>query len=587
MKRTQHFSIALSLLFLFFIQLAPTHAADRTSVAARRASWCGTWDWGIEVALAKHELNQRRLQRGFHVHSSSTGDLETAALQIGQDGDVAVIRDDGSIVVEENLLDLQNRGMKFVRRGKNGYKFRNLGKAMSTDLGDRLNLGDDDTARINLSGFEITYNGKSYSSLFINSDGNLTFVEADTASTSRDIQRFLYGPPRVAPFFADLDPSAATGDGGVYVRLTDNKIIVTWWNVPEFDRTGGNTFQMSMNPRGNVEVVFGDMAAREGIVGVSPGGGGGLELIDLSEELPIKRKGVSMAERFTNDESLDEAAVAAAFYQNFADDYDQLVMFTDFGHRAAGSAIAYHLTVKNSVRGIGQAVYNGSRFFGSSGRLGGFVNMGGQSQYNSDVNRPTFWQTYSATDIVAHELGHQWLVSATFIDSQGGQNRDLLGRGNAHWSFYFDSDLSFMEGNEIRDDGNGLFTTLQRRATYNPFDRYLMGLIPVGEVPEKFYVRRQVGSSSSDVPANPGETIFGTRVDVSIDQIISSLGTRSPSVADSQKSFRVGFIVLVKSGEQPSQSTIDKVKRITVEIEKLFSKETGRLGSIDTTLVGR
>ena len=40
------------------------------------------------------------------------------------------------------------------------------------------------------------------------------------------------GDPGVAPFFADLDPSAATGDGGVYVRLAGNKIVITWSKVP-------------------------------------------------------------------------------------------------------------------------------------------------------------------------------------------------------------------------------------------------------------------------------------------------------------------------------------------------------------------
>lgn len=576
------------LLFLLLIPATPATAADLTAHGSGEPAWCGTWEWGIEVALAKRDLNRRRLARELVVHSGGSGFLGQDGLQIDRDGDVAVMRDDGSIIVEKNPFDYANQGVKFIRRGKNGYKFKNLGGSVSADLGDRVNLGDDDTVRIDLPGFEITYFGTPYSSLFVNSDGNLTFGEADTASTSRDLQRLLNGPPRVAPFFADLDPSAASGDGGVYVRFAGNKMIVTWWNVPEFDKTSRNTFQMSMNARGNVEVRFAEMAAREGIVGVAPGGGGGLELIDLTEELPIKRRRVAMAERFTEDESLDEAAVAAAFYQSFADEYDQLVMFTDFGVRADDGAIAYHITVQNEVRGIGKPVYDGSRFFGSRGRLAGFVNMGGEIQYDSNVTRPSFWNTYSPTDILAHELGHQWLVGVTFIDSQGSTNRDLLGRGNAHWNFYFDSDLSFMEGNEIRDDGNGRFTTLSKRATFNPLDRYLMGFIPANQVPEKFFVEvTSGGPDESTVPVQPGESFLGNRIDISMDQILASLGNRNPSVTQSQKSFRIGFIVLVKSGEQPSQETVDKVKRIVAAIKGLFSRTTGGVGSLDTTLVGR
>lgn len=568
--------------------VSPAQAADPRSQVRRGASWCGTWDWGIEVALAKHELNRRRLWRGFNIQSANSESFDTAALQIDQNGDVAVIRDDGSLIVERNLFDYQNRGVKFLRRGRRGYKFRNLGGTVNADLGDKLNLGDDDAVAINLPGFEIFYFGKRYTSLFVNSDGNLTFGQPDTASTPRDIQRLLNGPPRVSPFFADLDPSAATGEGGVYLRFAGAKLIVTWWRVPEFGTVNRNTFQLTMNPRGNVEVRFGDMVARKGIVGVATGGGGGLELIDLSEELPIKRKGVAMVERFTLEESLDEASVAAAFFERFVDDYDQLVMFTDFGVRAEDNAIAYHLTVKNRVRGIGKSTYDGSRFFGSSGRLQGFVNMGGEIQYSSNVNRPKFWDTYSSVDILAHEIGHQWLVGATFVDSQGRTSSDLLGRGNAHWDFYFDSDLSFMEGNEIRDDGNGLFTTLSKRATYNPFDRYLMGFIRADEVPDKFYVGSNPGGSDfDDQPVQPGETFSGDRVDVSIDQIVDSLGERNPSFEESQKNFRIGLIVLVKQGQQPSQSTIDMVNNFATEIVKLFSKETGRVGSLDTTLIGR
>ena len=265
------------------------------------ASWCGTTEWGIEVALAKSDWNRRRLDRGFQVQSGSSADLEASALEIEQNGDVAIIRDDGSLIVDENEFDYANRGVRFQRRGTKGYKFKNLGGSVSGDLGDKLSLSDDDAVRIDLESFAIKYYNNTFSSVFINSDGNLTFGESDTASTSRDLQRFLNGPPRIAPFFADLDPSAATGDGGVYVKLGPSKITITWWKVPEFDRTTPNTFQISVNPRGHALVRFADMAADEGIVGVSPGGGGGLELVDLTEELPIKRKGVAMAERFTQD----------------------------------------------------------------------------------------------------------------------------------------------------------------------------------------------------------------------------------------------------------------------------------------------
>ena len=43
-----------------WVTLAAGPAAAASSAAhGGTATWCGTWDWGIEVALAKHAWNQR------------------------------------------------------------------------------------------------------------------------------------------------------------------------------------------------------------------------------------------------------------------------------------------------------------------------------------------------------------------------------------------------------------------------------------------------------------------------------------------------------------------------------------------------
>ena len=48
-------------------------------------------------------------------------------------------------------------------------------------------------------------------------DGSITFGGGDVATTARSLGRVLSGLPRVAPFFADLDPSAG---GGLFVSAT-------------------------------------------------------------------------------------------------------------------------------------------------------------------------------------------------------------------------------------------------------------------------------------------------------------------------------------------------------------------------------
>jgi hypothetical protein len=581
-------SSLVAVLALLFLSVLPVRAAS-DSLGGRGANgWCGTHEWGIEEALARHDWNRRRLAREPAARASSQSLRPQSGPSIRPAGNVAVIEDDGTIIADKNVLDFEDQGVRFRRKGTAGFKVKRLGGSVSSTLGEKLGLGDDDSTEVDLPGFKIRFYGQSYDSVFVNSDGNLTFGEPEHASTSRDIQRLLNGPPRVAPFFADLDPSVARDDGGVYIRYAGNKLIVTWWKVPEFGQSTGNTFQLTVAAKGTVDVRFEAMAAKEGIVGVAPGGGGGLALIDLSRDPPLRRNGVAIAERFTDGETLDEASVAQVFFQRFADDYDQLVMFTDFGYLAAEGAIAYHLTVKNGVKGIGKAVYDGSRFFGSRGRLGGFVNMGGQAKYASNVGKVTFFDAYSGLDVVGHELGHQWLVGVTFVDSAGQVSADLLGRGNSHWNFYFDSDLSFLEGNEIRDNGDGTFTTLARRASYNSLDLYLMGLVPAEEVPDKFYVDfASGGPDANESPVEAGLTFIGSRVDVSMDRILASLGPRKPSVQSSPKEFKVGFILLAKRGQKASGSSIQKVQTFAAEIEGLFRESTQRLATVDTTLITR
>ena len=77
-----------------------------------------------------------------------------------------------------------------------------------------LTLTDDDSAQVDVP-FAFSFYGRTQTTAFVNSDGNVTFEEGDHASTERNVARLLTGPPRVAPFLADLDP---TTGGRIYVE---------------------------------------------------------------------------------------------------------------------------------------------------------------------------------------------------------------------------------------------------------------------------------------------------------------------------------------------------------------------------------
>jgi len=66
--------------------------------------------------------------------------------------------------------------------------------------------------------------------------------------------------------------------------------------------------------------------------------------------------------------------------------------------------------------------------------------------------------------------------------------KQLLGRDQAHWSFFLDSDASVMEGNDIEDKGGGRFETVGIAHGFSALDQYGMGLRAAAEVPPFFYV---------------------------------------------------------------------------------------------------
>jgi hypothetical protein len=455
---------------------------------------------------------------------------------------------------------------------------------LEENVGERLSLSDDDSRSITFpKKFRFRYFGKAQKRMFVHSDGNLTFTEPDAASTGRDLGRLIQGPPRIAPLFADLNPEAATGDGGVYVLTSDKKVVVTWREIPEFDQGNQgsrNTFQVVLYADGRITFAFGTLQAREAVVGVAPGNGADVRLLDFTASLPSGVLKTGIAERFAAARSFDHFAVARAFYREFADEYDHLIVFLDFPFNLGDGAFAFEAPVKNEIRGIGQPIFDVTSAVGSRGRLRAFVQMGTLARYPENPDTE-FLGTNSTLDVLGQEAGHRWLSFLHFVDGNGQVSDALLGRDESHWSFCHNSLASDMEGNEWRDDGGNRFTSTAATDRYSPLDQYTMGLIGADDVAPFFLIGDC--SNPSGAPA-VGAVIQGPRIDVSIDQILAAEGPRSPDFRKAPHTFDMAFILVSEAGQFPSDASIAKVDRIRAAWEPYFAAATDGNGAVRTAL---
>jgi hypothetical protein len=186
-------------------------------------------------------------------------------------------------------------------------------------------LGDDTFVQLFLP-FPFRFCGHEHFSLFVNSNGTLTFGAGDLGFIESG-PLLLAGPPRIAPLWDDLNPLEG---GEVSFRQTKNKFTVSFSEVPEFPRRGANSFEVTLHRASNqVEFSYENVGAPDGLAGISCGGAltSGLEPeVDLSaatlggEKTLNANNRPGMFEWFTgNDNDLDHLAMKINAPNSFLD----------------------------------------------------------------------------------------------------------------------------------------------------------------------------------------------------------------------------------------------------------------------------
>lgn len=526
--------------------------------------WCGTkGQMTTEYFIKNHEYRVK--EKGIRPLSAAS------AKQNNQDvGEIAVMKANSTTLITPNVFDLKGKKITYTRNAQGAFDIKVGPGSVSTNQGNAIALTDDDSEQIGFTnGFNFKFYGATYNSVFINTDGNLTFKQPDNAPTDRDVFRMLTGPPRIAPFFQDLNPQLS---GQVRVLQSSTKFTVTWNEVSEFLDFGANsnTFQVNLFKNGNIEFIFASrMDTRSGIVGICPGNTtfANLKFVNYSNITTLLNVKSGVLERFAERQEVDFTALINEFYQTHPSVFDFIVVWTDFNALQGTDAFAFYSGIQNNIKGIGQPTFNFSKSFGSS-KVQGFLMMDFLGKYKNDPETE-FLFSNSTLEILGQENGHRWLAYPK-VSIAGQPDNLLLGRADSHWSFYMDTDASCMEGNDIRDNGDGTFTTVEANETYSKFDRYFMGLIPPSAVPDTFVV---TGNSDPERPPEPGVTIRGTKVNVRLQDAINREGARVPNSATAQKKFREAFIFFTKK-TTPSQADLAKLEKIRTSWVAFWKKQT-------------
>jgi len=151
--------------------------------------------------------------------------------------------------------------------------------------------------------FTFNYPGGSTTDITIGSNGfvYLRAVQNNTfefcGASYGSILPFRDGPPRIAPFYVDLDPTTA---GSIHydVDPTNQFVRITWNAVVEWtatiDPTALNTMQLTLHANGNVDIAYGNLAnrgvaaANDAIYGFTDGDGARLPpAVDISAAMPL------------------------------------------------------------------------------------------------------------------------------------------------------------------------------------------------------------------------------------------------------------------------------------------------------------
>jgi len=189
--------------------------------------------------------------------------------------------------------------------------------------------------------------------------------------------------------------------------------------------------------------------------------------------------------------------------------------------------VPYNNGVSNQVAHIGRTVLDNSANFGSSGRL-----------------KSVTYSSFGSIAIMDHELAHTWgmaigkdlgLIKEEDMHAELGHWNRMTDIGGQMSAVYLGDGLA----GHFAYNGDGTWRLIPNTANqpYAPLELYLMGLIPSSEIPDIHVLHAPDLTDPEHITAESYDTITARQIVESAD------GERMPSASESQKDFRMAFIV--------------------------------------------
>jgi uncharacterized protein (TIGR03437 family) len=564
----------------------------RTGVARQIVEICGTNPERRKEELHLHR--QAELARRAARMQSAGGQSGTPRAAARDIGNIVVLEDADGVVARRNPFNLDQKTLTFTTAMPVAAAYQFQVSAGSYDeatalAGAAVRLADDDSHEVSIP-FPFPFFGKTYQSVFINSDGNLTFTQGDDASSDRSLGRMVAGPPRISPLFRDLDPSKSSN--GVTVSAGPTRLVVSWVQVPEYSDFGfgtRQTFQVRLYADGRIQFAYAGINTAGAIVGVAPGHFQGFSAVVSFLAGSSVEYSSTVAERFGGSDEIDIETAAQKFFETHDDAYDYIAFFNDENIQAGAGALSWEQTLRNSRSGYGDIPIDDAAEYGSPSRLQSVLNMGPLSQLPASPTGIISLRSesrYTPMKLLAHESGHLFLAYASVRDPVDPTALPMLGIQQAHWAFNFNAEASFMEGNRIQDNGTSAsprYIVTADVEQYAPLDQYLMGFRAASEVPPMFLVTGNAPGFSLTFP-QVGITFNGGRRNIQIAELIQAEGRRTPDSTVAQRHFRMALVLIVKQGSTPPAAELAQLEGYRSQFETFYSQATGGRGHMDAAL---